>query len=331
MGMDTRLRIVLGSFKTADQSPFLGLVRDGGVVPLLAIDPNRFPTSVTICQLLVDWEDSLATLKAFLAQSADVGKLVPISSLQGCAPVPDARQVFCAGANYRKHVVEMVIAVGLGAETADMDAEARRIYGEAYVARQLIESDPFIFMKPASSIAGPYEDLTLPHFSQKADWELELGVVIGRDTFRASPEEARSSIAGYMIVNDITARDKVRRTDPGALSLDWLAAKGAPGFLPTGPFFVPAEFISDPQNLKMRLAVNGEIMQDSCTSDMIFNVARQISFISGFVRMLPGDILCTGSPAGNGVARGRFLGHGDLITAAIEGLGEQRVRCHVAS
>jgi 2,4-diketo-3-deoxy-L-fuconate hydrolase len=331
MGVDTRIRIVLGSFRMDDQSPFLGVVRDGGVVPLFTIDSRRFPASTTIRELIADWDNSLATLKESLARPADLGSVVPITRLQACAPVPDARQVFCAGANYRAHVVEMVVAVGLGAETADMDADARRAYGEAYVARQLVESDPFIFMKPVSSIAGPCEDLTLPDFSDKTDWELELGVVIGRDTFRATPEEAWSSVAGYMIVNDLTARDKVRRTDPGALSLDWLAAKGAPGFLPTGPFFVPAEFILDPQNLRMRLAVNGEIMQDSSTSDMIFSIARQISFISRFVRMLPGDILCTGSPAGNGVARGRFLKAGDVITAEIEGLGDQRIRCQVTS
>jgi 2-keto-4-pentenoate hydratase/2-oxohepta-3-ene-1,7-dioic acid hydratase in catechol pathway len=327
MGVDTKIRIVLGSFRMGDQPPFLGLVRDDGVVPLFAIDSRRFPAGATIRQLIEDWEDNLATIKAWLARPANVGSDVPITRLQACAPVPDARQVFCAGANYRAHVVEMVVAVGLGAETADMDAQARRAYAEAYVERQLIESDPFIFMKPVSSIAGPCEDLILPEFSDKTDWELELGVVIGRETFRVAPEEAWSSIAGYMIVNDLTARDRVRRTDPGALSLDWLAAKGAPGFLPTGPFLVPAEFILDPQNLRMRLAVNGEIMQDSSTSDMIFSVARQISFISRFVRMLPGDILCTGSPAGNGVGRGRFLNPGDVITAEIEGLGDQRVRC----
>jgi 2,4-diketo-3-deoxy-L-fuconate hydrolase len=325
--MDEISRVVLGSFVKDDGPPFLGLVRSGDVVPLFAVDPKQFPTEITIRHLLEDWNDSVAMLKGALASSTDARTRIPLANLQACAPVPDARQVFCAGANYRTHVVEMVVAVGLGPETAGMDAEARRVYGEAYVARQLIESDPYIFMKPVTSIAGPCDDLLLPEFSKKADWELELGAVIGRDTYRVTPEEARSCIAGYMIVNDLTARDKVRRTDPGALGLDWVTAKGAPGFLPTGPYLVPADFVPDPQNLTMRLALNGEVMQNSNTSEMTFSIARQISFISRHTRLLPGDILCTGSPAGNGVASGRFLKHGDVMVAEIEGLGRQRVRC----
>jgi 2,4-didehydro-3-deoxy-L-rhamnonate hydrolase len=321
---------VLGSFMRESEPPFLGFVRNGHVVPLAVVDPTAFPAGVTLRQLLEKWGGSLIALKTAVAGVSNARTRIPIADLRACAPLPDARQVFCVGANYRRHVVEMVIAVGLGLETEGMDAKARRIYGEAYVARQLKESEPFIFMKPVTSIAGPRDDLLLPNFSEKADWELELGAVIGRDTFQVALGEALSCVAGYMIVNDLTARDKVRRTDPGALSLDWVAAKGAPGFLPTGPYFVPAEFIPNPQDMKMRLSVNGEVMQESSTSDMTFSIARQVSFISRYARMLPGDILCTGSPAGNGVARGRFLKHDDVMVAEIEGLGRQVVRCLTA-
>lgn len=320
-------RFALGSFAKDGGLPFLGFVHNGGVVPLSVLDPKKFPADVTLRQLLEAWESSLAALKTSFARVVDARTRIPIVNLRACAPIPNARQVFCAGANYRRHVVEMVVAVGLGPETDGMNAEARRAYGEAYVTRQLAESDPYIFLKPVTSIAGPCDDLVLPDFSESTDWELELGAVIGRDAYRVAPEEALSCVAGYMIVNDLTARDKVRRTDPGALGLDWVAAKGAPGFLPTGPYFVPAEYVPDPQDLKMRLAVNGEIMQDSNTSDMTFGIARQIAFISRYARMLPGDILCTGSPAGNGVARGLFLKHDDVMVAEIEGLGRQVVRC----
>ena len=182
-------------------------------------------------------------------------------------------------------------------------------------------------MKSVSSISGPLDDLVLPEFSSKIDWELELAVVIGAPTLRASRSEYSNSVAGYMMVNDITARDKVRRTDVGALGPDWLASKGAPGFLPMGPYFVPREFVADPHDLGLRLKVNGELMQDDRTSDMTFDIGRQIECISAQVLMLPGDVLCTGSPAGNGVARGRFLKPGDLIEAEIEGLGQQVVHC----
>jgi 2,4-diketo-3-deoxy-L-fuconate hydrolase len=317
----------IGSFVREGRPPFLGLMHDEHVVPLAAVDSNTFSEQVTLRQLLEVWDRSLKALTAAADTIPSARTRIPIEELRLCAPLPDSRQIFCAGSNYRRHVVEMVVAVGLGPETEGMDAETRHLYGESYVARQLKESEPYIFMKPITSIAGPYDDLILPTFSDKADWELELGAVIGRDTYQVSPEHALSSVAGYMIVNDLTARDRLRRTDPGALSLDWMAAKGAPGFLPTGPYFVPAQFVADPQNLKMRLSVNGEVMQDSNTSDMTFSIARQVSFISRFVRLLPGDILCTGSPAGNGVARGRFLKHNDIMVAEIEGLGQQVVRC----
>jgi len=325
--MEEPFGFALGSFAKGAGRPFLGLVQGESVTPLSALDPVRFPAEVGLLHLLKDWDASLAALKALSAQARTGKDGLALQDLKIFAPLSEARQVFCAGANYRRHVVEMVVAVGLGAETEGMDSDARRAFGESYVQRQLTESEPFVFMKPVTAIAGPQDDLTLPSFSQQVDWELELGAVIGRQTLRASQEDALSCVAGYMIVNDLTARDRVRRTDPGAISLDWVAAKGAPGFLPCGPFFVPAEFVGDPQRLSLQLAVNGEVMQHGSTSDMIFDVARLVSFISRYARLLPGDILCTGSPAGNGVARGRFLRPNDVIEAEIQGLGRQVVRC----
>jgi 2,4-diketo-3-deoxy-L-fuconate hydrolase len=318
-------QFALGRFVRGQSGPFLGAVIEDTVTPVSQLD-STFSPDVTLRELLCDWPSNLAKLKAAVCSARAEGG-VAMANLRACAPLPDARQVFCTGANYRRHVLEMVVANGAGPDTDGMDAEARRAYGEAYIARQIAESSPYVFMKTVTSISGPCDPLMLPDFSDKIDWEIELGAVIGTMTYKVPRTAALSCVAGYMIVNDLTARDRVRRTDPGAIGPDWVAAKGAPGFLPTGPYFVPAEFIANPHDLRMRLMVNGQTMQDDRTSDMTFDIARQIEFISSYARMLPGDILCTGSPAGNGVIRGVFLRDGDIMEAEIDGLGRQVVRC----
>jgi 2-keto-4-pentenoate hydratase/2-oxohepta-3-ene-1,7-dioic acid hydratase in catechol pathway len=158
------------------------------------------------------------------------------------------------------------------------------------------------------------------------DWELELAVVIGREAFRVSREEAMDHIAGYTIVNDVTTRDLVFRKDMKEIGTDWYRSKNAPGFLPTGPFLVPAPFI-DPRQLRIRLELNGQTMQDSSTSDMLFDLPALISVASQTMPLLPGDLLLTGSPPGNGQHWKRFLRDGDVMTGSIEGLGAQVVHC----
>ena len=325
--IDPSTNFALGVFCKRDEPAFLAFVRGDRLLPLAVLDPVTFPQTATLRGLLETWPTNFNRLSDLAAHIADHPALAPVADYQTCAPLPDPRQIFCTGANYRRHVVEMVVAVGLGAETAGMDADERKLYGEAYAERQLLESEPYIFMKPMTSVAGPFDDLPLPPYSDQLDWELELGAVIGREACEVSLEDALSYVAGYMIVNDLTARDRVRRTDAGAFGPDWVAGKGGKGFLPSGPYFVPAQFVQNPQNLAMRLAVSGEIMQDSNTSDMTFDVARQVWFLSRHTRLLPGDILCTGSPDGNGAARGRFLTAGDVMVAEIEGLGRQVVHC----
>jgi 2-keto-4-pentenoate hydratase/2-oxohepta-3-ene-1,7-dioic acid hydratase in catechol pathway len=144
---------------------------------------------------------------------------------------------------------------------------------------------------------------------------------------RVPRRDALSYVAGYTIVNDITARDRVFRPDLPGIGTDWLAAKNAPTFLPAGPWLVPAAFAGDPMKLRITLSLNGEVMQDESTADMIFDVARLIEHTSSIATMLPGDLLLTGSPAGNGASRGRFLRPGDVMEGAITGLGRQRNRC----
>jgi 2-keto-4-pentenoate hydratase/2-oxohepta-3-ene-1,7-dioic acid hydratase in catechol pathway len=130
-----------------------------------------------------------------------------------------------------------------------------------------------------------------------------------------------------MVCNDLTTRDLVYRPDLPAIGTDWLRAKNAPTFLPTGPFLVPAAFVADPMDLRITLRLNGQVMQDETTADMIFGVDRLIEHVSRVTEMRPGDMLLTGSPAGNGSQWNRFLGPGDLMEAEISGLGTQRNRC----
>lgn len=316
----------LGSFSKSGEEPFLGIVLEDQVTPVSTFGRSEFTKRTTLNDLLGDWPSSIANLKSIVASGFSADTSVPIGSLTAHSPLPEARQVFCTGANYRKHLVEMVVAVG-GPEVEGMNAEERRAFAETYVDRQVAESRPFVFMKPVSAIAGPCDDLILPEFSECIDWEIELGVVIGAQTHRTSRDNAMDAVAGYMVVNDVTARDKIERTDPGGIARDWLAGKGAPGFLPTGPLFVPAEFIPDPYELEMKLSVNGQIMQHELPKDMTFNIARQIEHITEYARMFPGDILCTGSPAGNGISRNLFLKDGDVMEAEITCLGKQLVRC----
>ena len=140
-------------------------------------------------------------------------------------------------------------------------------------------------------------------------------------------EDALSYVAGYSIVNDVSARDLIARTDYKMLGTDWLRSKSPPSFMPFGPVLVPACFVNDPQSLRITLMLNGQTMQNESTADMLFSVARQIEYITRHVQLWPGDLIATGSPAGNGTHYYRYLRHGDVVDSTIEGLGAQRNRC----
>ena len=188
-----------------------------------------------------------------------------------------------------------------------------------------------IFLPNAAMIAaeaiGAFDDLVLPPTTTKPDWELELGVVIGRGGRNIHRSTAMAHVAGYAIVNDVSARDLVARTDYAMLGTDWLRGKSQPGFCPFGPLLVPAEFVTDPHDLRILLTLNGQAMQDESTADMLFDIARQIEYVSTYAELWPGDLISTGSPAGNGTHYGRFLRDGDVIEATITGLGAQRNHC----
>ena len=145
------------------------------------------------------------------------------------------------------------------------------------------------------------------------DWELELGVVIGKRARFVTRERALEHVAGYMVVNDLTIRERVNRKDMQEMGMDWVGSKCAPTALPTGPYLVPAAFVGDPQKLHITLTHNGRVMQDEGTDDMIFDCARLIETLSNFMALQPGDLICTGSPSGNGIHHGVLLKPGDVM------------------
>jgi 2,4-diketo-3-deoxy-L-fuconate hydrolase len=246
-----------------------------------------------------------------------------IADLALAAPV-EPRQVLQTGANYREHVIELV-AAGLTQNTDRTPDEARAFAAKMMDDRKA-NGEPYFFIGLPSCVVGQDQPLVLPAYSDVHDWELELAVVIGREAFRVSREDAWGHIAGYTIVNDVTTRDLVFRKDMKEIGTDWYRAKNAPGFLPTGPFLVPAQFV-DAEDARVTLALNGEVMQDASTSDLLFDIPALLSAASQTQRLLPGDLLLTGSPAGNGQHWKRFLRDGDIMTGTIANLGTQVVRC----
>ena len=178
---------------------------------------------------------------------------------------------------------------------------------------------------PSTAATGHRSTIPWPAYSEQVDYEIELGVMIGRHAHCVSPEKAREHIAGYMIANDVSARSVTfsagRAKRPWDEFYDWLNGKWSDGFLPMGPWLVTADEIPDPQNLQMELKVNGETRQKANTSQMIFSIDQIVSFVSHLMTLEPGDIIATGTPAGVAMATGRFLQPGDTIECTIDKIG----------
>ncbi|MFM9441072.1 fumarylacetoacetate hydrolase family protein [Streptomyces acidiscabies] len=277
---------------------------------------------LTVRRLLEDWPEVLPRLRSLAGDGT--GERRPLAEFRVHAPV-EPRQVFQSGANYRQHVIDLHVAHKAPGD--DRSEDERRAEAAEIMDRRAKEDLPYVFIGLPSAITGPYDDVVLPAWAEKPDWELELAAVIGRPAHQVSVEEALGYVAGYTIANDLTDRATVFRRDMPQIGTDWLRSKNAPGFTPLGPWIVPAEAIADPDDLRLVLKLNGETMQDESTKDMIFNVARMVSYVSQSAHLLPGDIVLTGSPAGNGMHWGRLLRDGDVMDGAITGLGTQRTRC----
>lgn len=232
-----------------------------------------------------------------LAAAPDLLPDAPAGARIG-APVARPRNVFAIGLNYADHARET------GAS---------------------IPAEPILFMKATSAVCGPHDPILIPRGSEKTDWEVELGVVIGRDArYLASKEAARGHIAGYCVANDVSER--AFQLERGG---QWSKGKSSANFLPLGPWLVTPDDVPDPQNLRLSLDVNGQQRQSGSTSTMIFDVLHVVQYVSQFVILEAGDVIITGTPpgVGMGLAPPVFLRAGDVVEAAIDGLGRQRCVC----
>jgi 2-keto-4-pentenoate hydratase/2-oxohepta-3-ene-1,7-dioic acid hydratase in catechol pathway len=318
------MQFKLGTFSGAVGGAVPGLVLEGErVVPLARTEPllQRLNLQLrnpdTLLALLEEWDANFQALaivcESFPRELAQMS--VAVDELHVRAPIDPPRQIFCTIANYRSHLIETLLDAGEPRDTAEKTVEER------------LRGAPYACFKLPSTVIGPTDPLTIPRQVQRLDWELELGVVIGKNARRVSRSQAMTYIAGYVMANDITARDQVRRTDVPNMGTDWLQSKNAPGFLPLGPYFVPAAFLPDPYGVKLTLSLNDRLMQDGVAGDMLFDIAAQIEYISQHARLLPGDVICTGTPAGCGTHYKRYLQPGDVIHASMPGLGTQHTPC----
>ncbi|MGW1715179.1 fumarylacetoacetate hydrolase family protein [Streptomyces sp. NPDC002156] len=309
----------LGTFSAPDGEPFPGLLVEDRVLDLsTALD--RAPSGVRA--VVERWEETLPVLHTLAADTALGWR--PLEGLRVHAPL-EPRQIFQSGANYRQHVIDLEVAHRSPDDPRTVEEARAEI--AAVMDRRAAEDLPYVFIGLPSAITGPYDDVVLPSWAEQPDWELELAVVIAKSAHRVPVEEALEYVAGYTIANDLTDRATVFRRDMKAIGTDWLRSKNAPGFTPLGPWLVPAGSIADTGDLRVTLKLNGETMQDESTKDMLFGVARLVSYISQTAQLLPGDLVLTGSPAGNGIHWGRLLRDGDVMEGSITGLGVQRTRC----
>ncbi|HRX74655.1 MAG TPA: fumarylacetoacetate hydrolase family protein [Hyphomonas sp.] len=249
--------------------------------------------------MIDDW-DGPALDDAVLQQVRQIDlsrfpKLDPASRIGPC--VTGVGKFICIGLNYADHAAETGAAVPV---------------------------EPVVFFKATSAICGPNDRLEIPRRSEKTDWEVELGVVIGTEAKYVSEADAMDHVAGYCVVHDVSER---------AFQLEgtgqWVKGKSADTFGPIGPWLVTRDEVEDPQALPMWLDVNGEAMQRGSTSTMVFGVAHLVSYLSQYMSLQPGDIISTGTPPGVGLSKSpqRFLRRGDIVTLGIDGLGQQRQIC----
>lgn len=248
-----------------------------------------------------DWKedffgsDGLSRLRQWLKENqANCPEVKPVTRLG--SPIARPSKIICVGLNYSLHAKESGMEV---------------------------PPQPVIFMKATSSLTGPFDDIVIPRNSAKTDWEVELAVVIGKRALYVDEQDALDHIAGYVLHNDVSERDF--QLNHGG---QWMKGKSADTFAPLGPWLVTPDEIPDPHRLRLWLTVNGEMMQDSNTSDLVHRIPKLVSYISQYMSLLPGDVISTGTPAGVGMGLKppRYLQEGDVVALGIDGLGSSRQR-----
>ncbi|WP_143962785.1 fumarylacetoacetate hydrolase family protein [Litoribacter populi] len=234
--------------------------------------------------------DGLTRLQEYLSSHKDSLPSIPNDIRLG-SPIGRPSKIICVGLNYSLHAKESGMEV---------------------------PKEPVLFMKASSSLTGPFDEIIIPRESHKTDWEVELAVVIGKKASYVSKEKAMDYVAGYTIHNDVSERDF--QLNRGG---QWVKGKSNDTFAPIGPYLVTKEDIPDPHSLRLWLSLNGEIMQDSNTSDLVFDIPELVSYISQFMSLFPGDVISTGTPSGVGMGLNppKYLKAGDVVELGIEGLG----------
>ncbi len=287
-------------YSHAGSSARTGILVDDRVHDVTPLLPRK-----DVSGILEHWSASHAVLRKAAAR-LDAVDGIPLEEVKLLAPVDRPGELICAGANYWDHLREM----------ADI---AERTTGKRPAMSK--PAEPWFFLKNArSGVIGTGADVALPNFSKQVDWEAELGVVIGHPTRNISEERALEAVAGYVIINDLSARDLMRREGTPFI-YDWIGQKCFEHAAPMGPWITPAEYAGDPENLSIKLWVNGVPKQDSNTRHMVHNAREQIAYLSRHFTLYPGDIIATGTPAGVGMPRGEFLKPGDEVKIEIENCG----------
>ncbi len=269
-----------------------GIVRDSLLVDAATLNPGVHETPSTVRALLEAGAPTIDQLLQCAQRAFDNRSehLVPLEEVEVGPPVPNPDKIICLGLNYHEHALEL-----------QMD----------------IPQVPTLFAKFRNALCGPTSPIVLPWVSMQIDYEGELTVIIGRRCKEVSEHESLSCVAGYTIMNDVSARDLQMQTS------QWTAGKTLDTFAPMGPGIVPACYIPDPQSLQIMTRVNGITLQQGNTRDMICSVAKTIAFLSSLMTLEPGDLIATGTPSGVGFKRQPpiFLKDGDIVEVEIERIG----------
>jgi 2-keto-4-pentenoate hydratase/2-oxohepta-3-ene-1,7-dioic acid hydratase in catechol pathway len=295
----------LVSYTEDGAKPSAGVLVGEQVVPAASLLPGVDVEATSVLGLLRAWDAVHPRLHA-AAHNLQPDDGIPLGAVKLLAPILYPGALYCAGANYWDHLEEM-------AEIA------KRATGKA--PSMVKAKDPYFFMKTcAGSIIGHGTPARLPPFSKQIDWEAELGVVIGKAARNVSEAKAFDVVAGYLIVNDLSARDLMKR-EGSPFGMDWVGQKCFEDAAPMGPWLTPAAYVADPADMPIKLWVNGVLKQNSNTGRLVHNIAEQIAYLSQHFTLQPGDVIATGTPAGVGMPRGEFLKVGDEVRIDIGGCG----------
>ena len=294
----------LVSYRNGNAEPKAGVKIGDRIHPAASMAPG-IKDADSVMGLLREWDRARSLLEQ-AAATADPKGGVALSDVTLMAPILYPGALYCAGANYWDHLQEM-------AEIA------KKVTGKAPSLQK--PADPYFFMKnTAGAIIGPDTPARLPSFSKQVDWEAELGVVIGKQCRHVSEAKAFDVVAGYVIVNDLSARDLMKR-EGSPFGMDWVGQKCFEDAAPMGPWLTPASNVKDANNLSIKLWVNGVLKQNSNTSKLVHGIAEQIVYLSKHFTLFPGDVIATGTPSGVGMPRGEFLKVGDEVKIEIEDCG----------